>query len=136
MLVPLLMSFCKKICIKHYPLYTQYNELFVQDIRPSMRVKFDGLVSHIAQYNTVSVVSIGEDATRIICRVEYDVRMDRCVGFVLPLKNGLPVLDSFLATSFDATENMFATQTPARYAYNGSTFRSKYSSILSGMLWD
>ena len=78
---------------------------------------FDGLVSHIAQYNTVSVVSIGEDATRIICRVEYDVRTDRCVGFVLPLKNGLPVLDSFLATSFDAIENMFATQTPARYAY-------------------
>ena len=47
---------------------------------------FDGLVAHIAQYNTVNVVSIGEDATRIICRVEYDIRTDWCVGFVLPLK--------------------------------------------------
>ena len=54
-----------------------------------------GLVAHIAQYNTVNVVSIGEDATRIICRVEYDIRTDRCVGFVLPLKKGLPEVDSF-----------------------------------------
>ena len=75
---------------------------------------FDGLVAHIAQYNTVNVVSIGEDATRIICRVEYDIRTDRCVGFVL---KGLPEVDSFLAISFDAIENMFATQTPTKYAY-------------------
>ena len=79
--------------------------------------RFDGLAAHIAQHNTVSVVSIGEDATRIICRVEYDIRTDRCVGFVLPLKNGLPEVDSFLATSIDAIEDMFANQTSAKYAY-------------------
>ena len=54
---------------------------------------FDGLVAHIAQHNAVNVVSIGEDGTRIICRVEYDIRTNRCVGFVLPLKNGLPEVD-------------------------------------------
>ena len=32
-------------------------------------------------------------------------------------KEGLPEVDSFLAISFDAIENMFATQTPAKYAY-------------------
>ena len=78
---------------------------------------FDGLVDHIRKHNTVSLVTIGEDATRIICRVEYDVRTNRCVGFVLPLKNGLPEIDTFLATSFEAVEKMFTNQTVAKYAY-------------------
>ena len=73
--------------------------------------RFDGLAAHIAKHDTVSLVSIGEDATRIICRVEYDIRTNRCVGF------GLPEVDSFSATSFDAIEKMFTTQSVAKYAY-------------------
>ena len=79
--------------------------------------RFDGLAAHIGKHKTVSLVTIGKDATRIICRVEYDVRTDRCVGFVLPLQNGLPAIDSFLATSFDAVEKMFTNRTVAKYAY-------------------
>ena len=79
--------------------------------------RFDGLAAHIAKYNTTNIVTIGEDATRIICRMEYDSKTNRCVGFVLPLKNRLPEIDSFLATSFDAVERMFADHTIARYAY-------------------
>ena len=78
---------------------------------------FDGLPTHIAKYNTTNIVTIGEDAICIICRVEYDSKTNRCVGFVLPLKNGLPEIDSFLATSFDAVERMFADHTIARYEY-------------------
>ena len=78
---------------------------------------FDGLATHIAKYNTTNIVTIGVDAICIICRVEYDSKTNRCVGFVLPLKNGLPEIDSFLATSFDAVERMFADHTIARYAY-------------------
>ena len=73
--------------------------------------RFDGLAAHIAKHDTVSLVSIGEDATRIICRVEYDIRTNRCVGF------GLPEVDYFSATSFDAIEKMFTTQSVAKYAY-------------------
>ena len=73
--------------------------------------RFDGLAAHIAKYNTTNIVPIGEDATRIICKVEYDSKTNR---FVLPLKNGLPEIDSFLATSFDAVEKMFADHTIAR----------------------
>ena len=62
------------------------------------------LAAHIAKYKTTNIVTIGEDATRIIYRVEYDSKTNRCVGFVLPLKNGLPEIDSFLATSFVAVE--------------------------------
>ena len=62
--------------------------------------------NNIIQHKTTNAVTIGEDATRVISRVE------RCVGFVLPLsENGLPLIDSFfLVVSFD----MFAT---TKYAY-------------------
>ena len=40
-------------------------------------------------------VTIGEDATRVVTRAEYDSETDCCVGLVLPLtKNGLPIVDS------------------------------------------
>ena len=79
---------------------------------------YDGLVCHIAQYKTTKMVTIGEDATRVISRVEYDSKTNRCVGFVLPLnKNGLPEIDSFLALSFEGIENMFTNHTKAKYAY-------------------
>lgn len=73
------------------------------------------MVAHIAQYNAPKIISVGEDTTRVISRVEYDCETDRCVGFVLPLnKSGLPEVDLFLAISFKAIEQMF---TNAKYAY-------------------
>jgi len=54
----------------------------------------------------------------VIGRVEYDNETDRCVGFVLPLDgNSLPMVDSFLAVSFTAIENMFRQNSVAKYAY-------------------
>ena len=79
---------------------------------------FDGLATHLAQHKASNIISIGEDATRVISRVEYDCKTDRCVGFVLPLSDeGLPEIDSFLATSFKAVEEMFQNHTKAKYAY-------------------
>ena len=64
------------------------------------------------------VVTVGEDATRVIARVEYDYETDRCVGFVLPTsKTGLPLADSFIAVSFAAVESMFSTNEISKYAY-------------------
>ena len=37
---------------------------------------------HLNFYNSPMVVTIGEDATRIIKRVDYDSETDRLVGFV------------------------------------------------------
>lgn len=46
------------------------------------------------------VVSVGEDATRVISRIEYDSESDKLVGFVLPCdEDGLPICDSFMATA-------------------------------------
>ena len=82
------------------------------------RFRFDDLAKHIADHNAPNIVSIGEDATRVIGRVDYDSETNRCVGFVLPVDDcGLPLVDSFLATSFSAIENMFSSVTIAKYAY-------------------
>ena len=40
------------------------------------------LLQHLESYNAVKFV--GEDATRVVSRVDYDVETDRLVGFVLP----------------------------------------------------
>lgn len=80
--------------------------------------RFDELSEHLKRYKLSGIVTIGEDATRVISRVEYDSQTDRCVGFVLPIdENGLPIIDSFLATSYEQIENMFSTCIIAKYAY-------------------
>jgi len=55
------------------------------------------------------IVNIGEDATRIIFKVQYDCNTNKIVGFVLPCDElGLPLIDSFLAISFEQMEQCFA----------------------------
>ena len=80
--------------------------------------RFDELSNHIKRYNLSGLVTIGEDATHVISRVEYDKQTDRCVGFVLPMnEKGLPMVDSFLASSYEAIERMFSTSVISKYAY-------------------
>ena len=93
-------------------IYAEYNRIDEGSFR------FDELQTHIERYKTPRCVSISEDATRITGRVEYDNATDRCVGFVLPLdSNRLPIVDSFVANSFSAMENMFCKNPIAKYAY-------------------
>ena len=93
-------------------IYAQYNRIDEGSFR------FDALQAHIERYKTPRCVSISEDATRITGRVEYDHATDRCVGFVLPLDdNRLPIVDSFMAKSFSAMEDMFAKNPIAKYVY-------------------
>ena len=64
--------------------------------------RFDELKNHLEAHCAPNVVSIGEDATRVIARVDYDNLTNRLMGFVLPCDtNGLPIADFFLATSFE-----------------------------------
>ena len=101
--------------------YSQYNIINEGEFR------FDGLLEHINRYKLSGIVSIGEDATRVISRVEYDSQTDRCVGFVLPInKQGLPIVDSYLATSYERIEEMFAGSAIAKYAY---VYIAKYAYV-------
>ena len=81
--------------------------------------QFDGLEKYLTQHRiSHKVVSISEDATRIITRIDYDSESDRLVGFVLPCNDqGLPLVDSFLATTFESIQNMFETNQWSKYAY-------------------
>ena len=80
--------------------------------------RFDELREHLDQYGAPAIVSVGEDATRVVGKIEYDSETDKCVGFVLPLnENSLPIVDSFIAVSFSAIENMFQQHSIAKYAY-------------------
>ena len=85
---------------------------------PEGYFRFDELRQHIDCYNAPLCVSIAEDATRIVGKVDYDNETNRCVGFVLPLDhNGLPKGDSFIASSFAAIHAMFQNNSVAKYAY-------------------
>ena len=80
--------------------------------------RFDDLVTHLNTYKSPKIVAIGEDATRVISRVEYDKETDRLIGFVLPCNDaGLPLADSFLAVSFEAIEEHFRSGTISKYAF-------------------
>ena len=71
---------------------------------------FDKLLAHLEGYNTEKIVSMSEDATRVISRVEYDSSNNKIGGFVLPLDcNSLPIKTSFYATSFAEIEICFLT---------------------------
>lgn len=79
---------------------------------------FDQLSVHLKAYNAPRIVSISEDATRVITRIEYDPNSNKLVGFVLPLDTEyLPIGGSFLATSFDKIEQMFLSTSKASSAY-------------------
>ena len=80
--------------------------------------RFDELLEHLKNFNTSMVVSIEEDTTQVISRIEYDSETDKLVGFVLPCdQNGLPICDSFIASSFETMEKYFENASLAKYAF-------------------
>ena len=57
--------------------YSEYKPITEGEFR------FDELEAYLNKHNAPKVISLGEDATRVVSRVEYDSETDRCVGFVL-----------------------------------------------------
>ena len=56
---------------------------------------FEELLDHLKKWNAPLYVNVHLDDTRIVNKVEYDPATDRFVGLVLPLKDGLPLTDTF-----------------------------------------
>lgn len=80
--------------------------------------RFNELVVHLEKHNLPKVVTISEDGTRVIKKVEYDPSTNRCVGFVLPrTANGCVETNKFEAISFEAMEIMLRNNSIAKYAY-------------------
>lgn len=80
--------------------------------------RFNKLSDHLDAHKCPRIISISEDATRIIRHIDYDENSNKLVGFVLPVDgNHLPLTDSFFATSFEAIEETFANEKKATFAY-------------------
>ena len=80
--------------------------------------RFEDLLDHLNSFNAAKIVTIGEDATRIIGRVEYDSDTNKLVGFVLPCNSsGLPLCDTYIVNSFQSIEEAFAAGCLAKYAF-------------------
>ncbi|XP_044760486.1 uncharacterized protein LOC123317922 [Coccinella septempunctata] len=69
------------------------------------------------QRNLPKVLWISEDATRVTSKIEYDPRTNKLVGFTMPLVDGIPARDTFLATSAKAIQDHFENAIRSNYAY-------------------
>lgn len=67
--------------------------------------------------NLQKVVWLSEDFTRITGKIEYDVNTNKVVGFVMPLVNGLPKRNAFLAKTAKDIEGYVQNSTKADYAH-------------------
>lgn len=80
-------------------------------------VRIAALKEFLVKRNYPLRVFLSEDQTSVTGRIQYDTRSNNLVGFVLPLKNGLPVLNHFKATTASHMEKIFQSATPATYLY-------------------
>ena len=79
--------------------------------------RFDQLANHINSYKCARVIVIGEDATRLVARVDYNPETNRLVGFVLPEgEDSLPSIDAHVAISFQSIEDSFKSSKISKYA--------------------
>lgn len=80
--------------------------------------RFNQLLHYLQKHSYPKIIAVGEDATRVISRIDYDSCTDQLVGFVLPVDgNGLPIQNSFTASSVDVIENHFLNGNVAKYAF-------------------
>ena len=68
---------------------------------------FDELAEYLKEWKSPLCVNLHLDDTRIINRIEYDPLTDRYVGFVLPLKDGLPICDAYVFGTFQEISHAY-----------------------------
>lgn len=75
-------------------------------------LRSDELLAYLTSRNLPLKVSISEDSTRIVGRVQYDSTTNQLIGFALPLnkKNGMPVPFVFPARSAEEILSHFSNQ--------------------------
>ena len=72
------------------------------------------MVLHLQRFKCPFVVSMSEDANRIIT---YDSSNNQGVGFVLPMRDGMVQCGVYEATSFDKIIEIFKTRPLSKFAY-------------------
>lgn len=60
------------------------------------------LLAYLKERNLPLVVSLSEDGSRIVDRVQYDSKSNQLIGFVLPIgENGMPITGTYEARNAD-----------------------------------
>lgn len=75
------------------------------------------LKTFLVERNLPLCVWVSEDGTRITGKIEFDSSSNKLIGFVLPLVDGCPKPDTFMATSAQKIMNHFETSIKSDYAY-------------------
>ena len=78
---------------------------------------FEELRLHLEKWDAPMFINVHLDDTRIVNKVEYDEATNRFVGFVMPLKDGIPVTDTFLLESFDEIKEALESSSIGKYAH-------------------
>lgn len=77
------------------------------------QLRCDELLAYLKNRNLPLIVSLSEDATRVINRVQYDSSTNQLIGFVLPTdQNGLPIPFFYKARSTNEIVDHFSRQIP------------------------
>lgn len=95
--------------------------------------RYDELVTYLNERNLPHIVSLSEDATRIVGKVQYCAKTNQIVGFVLPKNdsNGMPTPFAYSARNaaeiikhftFENTESTFLNVIMAQPAADVSAF--------------
>lgn len=72
-------------------------------------LRTEELSKYLDDLSLPRIVSLSEDATKIVDRIQYDKSTNQLLGFVLPLQetNGMPLIDGNKAISASAIEQCF-----------------------------
>lgn len=82
-----------------------------------VNLDFEGLRIYLEDRSLPKRVWISEDGTRVTAKIEYDEKSNKIIGFTLPLTDGLPKTDAYIATSAKAIEDYFRQCIKSHYAY-------------------
>ncbi|CAG9814589.1 unnamed protein product [Phaedon cochleariae] len=93
----------------------QRNIFTQEDSFIESQVRFDKLKDFLEKRNYPKNIWISEDQTGITGRIQYDSKTNNIVGFVLPLRDGLPITNYFQAKTASEIELIFLTQTKSNY---------------------
>ena len=104
---------------KSLPSITTLNRYLTNNREPIEEGEFDfeGLAQFLDSRNLPKIIWVAEDGTRVNSKIEYNERANKVVGFVLPLKNGVPSCDKYIASSAKKIQNFFETSARSNYAY-------------------
>ncbi|KAE8739183.1 hypothetical protein FOCC_FOCC015324 [Frankliniella occidentalis] len=80
--------------------------------------RFQALKKFLNRRNLPLKIWLSEDGTHVTGRIQYCSKTNQIVGFVLPLdNNGLPIIDSFPATSAEAIKSYFDSNETSHVVY-------------------